>query len=64
MTDGAFAAHIAVNRDVVRRVGEDELGFFSIQEVSIVLLIESIAAEDAMFTQEPQVAGLGDTRIR
>ena len=64
VTDGAFAAHVAVNGQVVWRVRENELGFLVVQQPPVIPILEGVAAEDAVLTQEPQVAWLGDTRVR
>ena len=56
--------HVAVNGQVVWRVRENELGFLVVQQPPVIPILEGVAAEDAVLTQEPQVAWLGDTRIK
>ena len=59
-----FAAHVAGNPYVVGRISKNELGFFAIQKASIVAVLESATAQHAVLTEEPEVTGLGDGRIR
>ena len=51
---------MAVDRDVVRRIGEDELRLGAFQQAVVGGLVASIPAQQTMAPQHPQISGLGD----
>ena len=58
MMDGAEAAHVTFDPQVVGRVGEHHRGRFVAQQRSEGLGIECIPAQDAMGTEDPQIPEL------
>src|SRR5215207_5714864 len=61
----AETTDMAVNRHVVGRVGEDQIGLFSLQEILEACRLTGIAAQQPMPAQYPQVSrpGHGCSRI-
>src|SRR5689334_1861310 len=62
MTNAAEAADMAVDGDVVGRIGEDEFGLGPCQELIVSGWVAGIPAQQAMATEQPQVSGLADRR--
>ena len=62
MTDAPRTAHMPVYRDVVRWIGEDQFGPLICQENAISLLF-AIPTQDAVATQEPQIAALRNRAV-
>src|SRR3974377_1514446 len=60
MMDAAKPANIAVNGDVVRRIGEYKLRFGAFEQALISSFVASIAAQQAMIAKQPQISCLGD----
>ena len=62
MTNAAEAADMAIDRDVVGRIGEHEFRLGAFEQLIVGGLVARIAAQQAMATEQPQIAGLGDRR--
>jgi hypothetical protein len=54
VTDGALAADVAVDRDVVGWIGEHKFGLVVAEQVLVGRSIARIAAQHAMLAQHPQ----------
>ena len=59
MLRSAFPARVALDADIVWRVGEDARGLLVAKQRFIGPRVECVAAQDAMVIQKPQVAKLG-----
>ena len=53
---------MAVDGDIVRRVGKDEFGLGAVEQAIIGGLVAGITAQQAMATEQPQIADLCDRR--
>jgi hypothetical protein len=62
MMNAAQAADMAINGNVVGRIGEDEFRLSACQELSVGGLVAGIPAQQAMATEQPKVSGLADRR--
>ena len=62
MTNLTEAADMAVDGDVVGRIGEHEFCLGAFQQVIVGGLVSSIPAQQAMCTEQPQISSLGDRR--
>ena len=62
MTNAAEAADMAIDRDVVRRIGEHKFRLGACEQLIVGGLVSRIAAQQAMATEQPQISGLGDRR--
>src|SRR5205823_6206665 len=51
-------ADIVFDRDIIRWIGEDHLGLFAIEEIGNYSGIECIAADKAVRSKPPEIAGL------
>lgn len=60
--DGVVAA--GLNPDVVRRVGVDQVNGRTVEQPVDVPRVASVAAEQPMIAENPQVARLGDRLVR
>src|SRR5882672_10781575 len=58
------SADVAADRHVVRRVGKHQLGFGTLQQPGIGLGPGSIAAQQAVRANEPQISGSSHRRSR
>src|SRR5713101_5856581 len=58
----AEAARMTVDRHIVGRVGEDHRGALLAQQRGEGFRIEPVATQDAVGTEEPQIAELADSR--
>ena len=56
MADLAEPTDIAIDRDVVRRVGEDHFGLLAVHQGRDVSWIERVAADEPMWPEPPDVA--------
>jgi len=63
MLNATQAAHMAINGDVVGRIGEGEFRLGACQELIVCGLVTGIPAQEAMATEQPQIASLADRRI-
>ena len=59
MVDAAEAADMAVDLHVVGRVGEHELAPWRLQQGIVGRLVARIAAQQAVMSEQPQVAQVG-----
>jgi len=64
MADGSLATDVAIDSDVIRRVGEDDISFPAIHEPGVGRFGECVAAGETMISQQPDVARLGNRRTR
>jgi hypothetical protein len=64
MANAAEAADVAVNGNVVRRIGKDEFSLRTGKELIVDSRVAGISAEQAMAIEQPQIAGLADRRTR
>ena len=62
MTNAAEAADMAIDGDVVGRIGEHEFRLGAFEQLIVGGLVARIPAQQAMGTEQPQIAGLGDRR--
>ena len=62
MTNAAEATDIAIDGDVVRRIGEHEFGLATCEQMIVGGLVAGIPAHEAMCAEQPQISGLGDRR--
>ena len=62
MTNAAKAADMAVDCDVVGRIGEHEFRLGAFEQVIVGGLVAGIPAQQAMGTEQPQISGLADRR--
>jgi hypothetical protein len=58
--DRPEAARVTIDRDVVRRVGEDRSGAFRVHQRREGSPIEGAAAQQAMRAKKPEIAELAD----
>ena len=64
MTDAAEATDVAIDGDIVGRIGEHKFRLGACEQLSVGGLVPRIAAQQAMATEQPQIASLGDRRTR
>jgi hypothetical protein len=64
MANATKAADVAVDFDVVGRIGEHEFRFGAFEQPIVGGFIARIPAQQAMATKEPQITGLSDRRKR
>ena len=67
VTDLAKAGHIAVDADIERWVGQDQIGGLAVEQAGVIRLAARVSAQQPMRTQNPKVAlsrnrGLNDRR--
>jgi hypothetical protein len=62
MLNATQAADMAINGDVVGRIGEDKFRLCPCQELIVCGLVTGIPAQEATATEQPQIAGLADRR--
>jgi hypothetical protein len=60
MTNRAKAAGMARNRNIIGRVGKDEICRLAFQDGGKAALIQRIAAQHAMASELPEIADLAD----
>ena len=60
----AESRDMALHRDVVRRVGHHQSCAIAVHQTDIAVLLQRIAAQQAMGTQQPQIARARDRRAR
>src|SRR5260370_374532 len=64
MTDPTEATNMAVNRNGVGRIREDEIGELALKQAIDTLTVARIAAQEPMPTEQPEVAGAGRRQNR
>ena len=64
MTNAAEAADMAIDGDVVGRIGEHEFRLGAREQLVVGGLVSCIPAQQAMATEQPQISGLADRRTR
>ena len=64
MADAAEPANMAIDRNVVRRIGEQEVGTLALQQAIEGLTAAGITAQETMTTEEPKVLPPGHRRAR
>ena len=62
MTNAPQAADMAIDGDVVGRIGEHEFRLGAFEQLVVGGLVSRIPAQQAMGTEQPQISGLGDRR--
>ena len=62
MTDAAEATDVAIDSDVVGRIGEHEFRLGACEQLVVGGLVSCIPAQQAMRAEQPQIAGLADRR--
>jgi hypothetical protein len=60
----AKTRNITVDRNVVRRVGDDKAGLFSAEQLLVCICIGRVAAEYGVITEAPEVANLRNLTFR
>jgi hypothetical protein len=59
----AESGHIARDRNVPRRIGEDRLRPLVAEKPDVALRGQSVATEQAMIAKRPKIAGRSDRRL-
>jgi hypothetical protein len=59
MADTPEATHVSLNRNIVGRIGEDEIGTLTLKQAIEALTVPGIAAQQPMPAEQPEVAGAG-----
>jgi hypothetical protein len=62
MMNAAQTADMAIDGDVVGRIGEHEFRLGARKELIVGSLVAGIATQQVMATEQPQIAGLADRR--
>ena len=62
MTNAPEAADMAIDGDVVGRIGEHEFRLGAFEQLIVGGLVSRIPAQQAMGTEQPQISSLGDRR--
>ena len=64
MTNAAEAADMAIDGNVVGRIGEHEFRLAACEQMIVGGFVARIATQQAMGTEQPQISGLADRRTR
>jgi hypothetical protein len=64
MPDATVSGYMAVDRHILRRVGEDHLGPIPAEKQVIGVNVESAAAQQAVWTQRPEIVRARHRRRR
>ena len=62
MMNVAKSADMALDGDVVRRIGKYKFRLGAFEQVIVGGFVASIPAQQTMVTEQPQISGLGDRR--